>query len=67
MLNPEQANAQLQAIRIQDWKEQRVKSIANLPQALRPVGWGILGRDIPVAAQKAYFSRNGVIRSRFKY
>jgi hypothetical protein len=56
MLNPEQANAQLQAIRIQDWKEQRVKSIANLPQALRPVGWGILGR---VRASRAEGNRDG--------
>ncbi|BAZ26431.1 hypothetical protein NIES4073_73380 [Kalymmatonema gypsitolerans NIES-4073] len=45
MLNPEQANARLQALRIQDWKEQRLKSIANLPHALRQIGWGILGRD----------------------
>uniref|UniRef100_A0A0C1RN76 DUF4132 domain-containing protein n=1 Tax=Tolypothrix bouteillei VB521301 TaxID=1479485 RepID=A0A0C1RN76_9CYAN len=43
MLNPEQAKAQLQAIRIQDWKQRRVESIAHLPETLREIGWGILG------------------------
>lgn len=54
MLNPEQANEQLKAFRNENWKQQRIASIANLPEPLREVGWGILERDSFGQPQRDY-------------
>ncbi|MGK7872686.1 MAG: DUF5724 domain-containing protein [Xenococcaceae cyanobacterium] len=56
MLNREQAREQLQALRIEDWRAQRIAKMANLPEGWREIGWGILGCESngqPVNTQAA--------------
>lgn len=45
MLSREVAQAQLQKLYLADWKSQRIEQLGNLAEAVRTVGYGMVGRD----------------------
>jgi HEAT repeat protein/Trp operon repressor len=46
MLNPEYAQEQLRALKVEDWKARRIANFGGLSEDLRSIGYGILGYDL---------------------
>ena len=45
MLNPEVAQARLKQVYDKNWRSLRLQHIADLPDSIRPIAYGLLGCD----------------------